>query len=193
VPLNFEINRMTFNWTDEAKAELQQCVADGLTATEVAAQFGFTYRLNISRNAIISKASRLKLVWKRSPANFVRHKNPQAEKPRRARPKRRGPPAWHQPPAQAAAPATAPEPLRAIPPAPNSKPVDLMGLTNATCRWPLWSDESPERLYCGAPEADMGNGVPYCPYHTAAALGRAYTRQERFEFNGGPRHEARKA
>jgi hypothetical protein len=40
----------------------------------------------------------------------------------------------------------------------------LMDLTSHSCRWPLWTDAKPERLYCGAPT----DGV-YCGHHTRVA------------------------
>lgn len=159
---------MSFVWTDDAIAELRRCVAAGWSASRTADHIGEHFDGFPSRNAIIGKALRLKLQWKNAPGE------------RRAVQKRKPLPRQPRQPVVKLAPAGPVEPLRAIPPAPNSRPVDLMGLTNSTCRWPI-TDEPPH-MFCGALEADMANGVPYCPMHSAAAVGRAYTRQERFEF-----------
>lgn len=43
------------------------------------------------------------------------------------------------------------------------------GLSNRSCRWPLWMDDDDERFYCGAPEADMSDGRSYCRWHEAFA------------------------
>lgn len=53
--------------------------------------------------------------------------------------------------------------------APESRPCSLLELTAETCRWPLWTDAAPERLYCGAisPEAE-----PYCAHHAGIASAR---------------------
>jgi GcrA cell cycle regulator len=51
-------------------------------------------------------------------------------------------------------------------PLPASNPCTLMDLTSQTCRWPLWSDARPERLFCGAIPA---KGLPYCCAHSAIA------------------------
>lgn len=40
----------------------------------------------------------------------------------------------------------------------------IMDLTHETCRWPLWSDAAPDRLYCGAASAGT-----YCQRHTKMA------------------------
>lgn len=60
-------------------------------------------------------------------------------------------------------------PPKAVPPAPNSRPCDLMGLTNETCRFPI-TDAAPHR-FCGAPECDNANGVIYCSHHYRYARG----------------------
>lgn len=49
---------------------------------------------------------------------------------------------------------------------PGSHSCTLMELTSETCRWPLWTDAQPERLYCGAVPA---KGSVYCGCHTAIA------------------------
>jgi hypothetical protein len=56
--------------------------------------------------------------------------------------------------------------------APSDIPVDFMGLSNRTCRWPLFEEHEPfyEKLYCGARSIP---GSPYC----AAHAGRAFTRR----------------
>lgn len=43
----------------------------------------------------------------------------------------------------------------------------IMDLTHETCRWPLWSDAAPEKLYCGAASAGT-----YCGIHTRMAWRR---------------------
>jgi hypothetical protein len=63
------------------------------------------------------------------------------------------------------------EPLDA-PSAKSDTPVDFMGLSNRTCRWPLFEGHEPfyEKLYCGVcPIIES----PYC----AAHAGQAFTRR----------------
>jgi GcrA cell cycle regulator len=52
---------------------------------------------------------------------------------------------------------------------PAGQRVTLFQLTDQTCRFPLWADDSADRFYCGAAEADMSEGRPYCPDHSAVA------------------------
>lgn len=56
------------------------------------------------------------------------------------------------------------------PAAPRSKPKRLLDLTNACCRWPIAPARARGIFFCGAPEADLAGGLPYCAYH----LRRAY-------------------
>jgi GcrA cell cycle regulator len=144
---------MTF-WTYERVAELRRGVADGMTSAELGAQLGTT------KNAIIGKAGRVGLqLLGRSGNNMKPPKKPR-KSPQVGR-------AFYAP-AEPLPPTDAP---RAIPPAPNSKPVDLMGLNNSTCHWPLWDEPYEPMLYCGALEADVDAGRSYCWFHARAAKG----------------------
>jgi hypothetical protein len=55
-----------------------------------------------------------------------------------------------------------------------SRPCCLINITNETCRWPLW-DEAPDapRLFCGAADAKLHEGMPYCAEHARLAFGHA--------------------
>ena len=55
------------------------------------------------------------------------------------------------------------------PPAPSSEPKRLLDLTNHCCRWPIAGPGAGEILFCGAPEADLSGGMPYCAYHARRA------------------------
>lgn len=57
------------------------------------------------------------------------------------------------------------KPSEPPPPAPRSEPKALLDLTNNCCRWPTAGSCEGEIVYCGAPEADVAAGMPYCPYH----------------------------
>ena len=62
--------------------------------------------------------------------------------------------------------------------------VDIMGLTNRTCRWPCNEVGTPEFFFCGSLEADNSSGVIYCGLHTRRATGRSMTQEERRELRG---------
>ena len=56
------------------------------------------------------------------------------------------------------------------------RPVDFMGLSDRTCRWPLFEDHEPfyEKFYCGiSPIA----GSPYCAAHADIAFTPASPRR----------------
>ncbi len=64
---------------------------------------------------------------------------------------------------------------RIKPPPIASKPLtrhkSLLELTNASCRWPHGRPGAQNFFFCGVPEADLGQGIPYCAKH----MRRAYS------------------
>lgn len=63
--------------------------------------------------------------------------------------------------------------LRRTPPPDTQFKCTLFELSNNTCRWPLWDDETAgPKFFCGAPEADNHNAQPYCQWHTLHATRR---------------------
>ncbi len=45
----------------------------------------------------------------------------------------------------------------------------LLELTNTTCRWPHGRPGTERFFFCGAPEADLERGIPYCVRHMRRA------------------------
>jgi len=45
----------------------------------------------------------------------------------------------------------------------------LLELTNTTCRWPHGRPGTERFFFCGAPEADLERGIPYCARHMKRA------------------------
>ena len=70
-------------------------------------------------------------------------------------------------------PAIAISPVVSHAPAAGRGPVDIMGLTSSTCRWPTWTDATAweDRRYCGDATAD---GEVYCCAHCEVAFGRSF-------------------
>jgi GcrA cell cycle regulator len=142
-----QANQFSTEWTDDKVDTLKRLWAANLSQAEIAAELGVT------RNAIAGKISRLKLT--RSPSTR------QPRKPSPPRPKRPNPAlAWANRPK--------PEPL---PPEPkfNGQGVQLVDLTNATCRWPFGSVGTDDFCFCGVPTADFVGNRPYCREHTNLA------------------------
>lgn len=142
-------------WTPERDDGLRLLVGQQLSYAAIAVHLGH------SRNAVIGRAQRLKLL------NPMTSEKPRGGKPRRSpllvRPKQtRGGSVKNY----------TGDPGLVDRPAPILEPpvcIELDDLTHAVCHWPLWNDEQPARLYCGLPAEDLRS---YCPGHQALAYQR---------------------
>jgi len=149
------------NWTDERVTELRRMAADGLYASEAAAELGS------SRNAILGAAFRHKITFGGGSRDAYRRHRQNPRKPRQVVPKA---PAVTQP----SQPKTNPAPVSASPDARHR--CGLLELTNASCRFVV-SGDGPPFEFCGAPEADFPD-VPYCPHHARIVYRRPGEREE---------------
>jgi GcrA cell cycle regulator len=158
------------NWTDERVELLRKLWAEGLSASQIAAQLG-----GVSRNAVIGKVHRLKLSSRgRAAPTQARQKKPKAAAPKTAKP--------------------ASQPVRTMPqtigatalkvefeaePAPRpvartddsvvvpiSRRLKLVELTDRTCKWPNGDPLNEDFHFCGTASKD---GSPYCAYHARMA------------------------
>jgi GcrA cell cycle regulator len=151
-------------WTEERIEVLTKLWAEGLSASQIAAELGG----GASRNAVLGKAHRLGL---------VRHETKGLSTPRSPKPPRPpSPPAAAEPPVPQA-PTPAPiEQHPALRPAatslaqavvvPRSAGVTIMELREAMCRFPLGDPTTPEFRFCGA---QASTGLPYCSHHAQIA------------------------
>ena len=174
-------------WTDERVELLKKLWADGLSASQIAAELG-----GITRNAVIGKVHRLNLSGRAQPP-----RNPQARSPRKARepshPSRGSlPPSMPiagntmlkpQPraeaqPRQAALPA--PEPVRLVD-IPKGGRVTILHLSDKTCKWPIGDPGHEEFCFCGH---NPRTGSPYCEYHARLAYQPLPDRRHRKVFFG---------
>ncbi len=144
------------SWTDDRVATLSKLWADGLSASQIAAELG-----GVTRNAVIGKVHRLGLSGRAKPASS----NRKARTPARtsgsynARPR-----------PMAKTGRTAPSmPARQIIediPVPVCKKLDLVDLTEKTCKWPHGDPSTDDFHFCGnSPKDD----APYCEYHCRMA------------------------
>jgi GcrA cell cycle regulator len=161
----------TMTWTEERVEQLKKLWADGLSASQIAAQLG-----NVTRNAVIGKVHRLGLSGRaKSPSSAA----PRPRKPRSAshmlrisRPSMRGNNAL----AHAYDMDLEPDPVPYDNVIPIGQRRTLLELTEATCRWPIGDPGSPEFFFCG------GNALmslPYCAYHSRVAYQPAASRRHR--------------
>jgi len=139
-------------WSVERIDLLKKLWAEGKTAAVIGARLG-----GLSRSAVLGKVFRLRLHTEAPAAKSGKQRSTakgrsttKAEAPARRRRVRRPPP---------------PVPLK------TSQYKTLLELTNNTCRWPHGRPGTERFFFCGAPEADLERGIPYCARH----MRRAYT------------------
>ena len=138
------------SWTAERIDLLMKLWAEGETAVVIAAQLG-----RVSRSAVMGMVFRLRLhtgkASDRAPSKANVHEHgaiaAPARRRRRTKYKRRSQPA----------------------PAAERQHKTLFELTNKTCRWPHGRPGTDRFFFCGAPEADLERGIPYCPAHMRRA------------------------
>jgi GcrA cell cycle regulator len=164
------------SWTDERVETLKKLWADGLSASQIAAELG-----GITRNAVIGKVHRLGLSGRaKSPSSAA----PRPRKPRAAshmlrvsRSSMRGNTAL----AHAYELDLEPE----LEPIDNVIPLgqrrSLLELTEETCRWPIGDPGTADFFFCGGPAI---TSLPYCAYHSRVAYQPANVRRDRRPFKG---------
>jgi GcrA cell cycle regulator len=131
-------------WSEDQIDLLKKLWAAGESAQAIAAKLG-----DMSRSAVLGKVFRLRL----KPVANGQPKAARIAKPRSGETmaRRRG---------------IEPEP----PPAKkNRKGKTLFELNNRCCRWPYRRPGAEHYFFCGAEEADLEAGVPYCARHMKRA------------------------
>jgi GcrA cell cycle regulator len=157
---------MTWTWTDERVELLKKLWSDGLSASQIAAEFG-----GITRNAVIGKVHRLGLSGRAkapsSSASRPRKPRPPAHFMRPPRPASRGNTALahRAAPHYDLEPEPEPEPEFLDNVIPIGQRCSILQLTEATCHWPVGDPGSPEFFFCGGKAVDS----PYCGYHARIA------------------------
>ena len=144
------------SWTDERVALLTKLWADGLSASQIAAELG-----GITRNAVIGKVHRLGLSGRaKSPSSS----SPRPRKARSSGMLRVSRPSMRGTTALAYEYDAEPEPELIEIPVEQRK--TLLQLTEKTCRWPVGDTGSQDFFFCGG---DTVNELPYCSYHSRVA------------------------
>jgi GcrA cell cycle regulator len=164
------------SWTDERVEALKKLWADGLSASQIAAELG-----GITRNAVIGKVHRLGLSGRaKSPSSAA----PRPRKPRAtshmlrvSRSSMRGNTAL----AHAYELDIEPEPQLIDNVIPLGQRRSLLELTENTCRWPIGDPGTADFFFCGGPTI---TSLPYCAYHSRVAYQPANARRDRRPFRG---------
>jgi GcrA cell cycle regulator len=164
------------SWTDERVETLKKLWADGLSASQIAAELG-----GVTRNAVIGKVHRLGLSGRaKSPSSAAaRPRKPRGASHmlRVSRSSMRG--------------NTALAHAYEIDLEPELEPIDnviplgqrrsLLELTEETCRWPIGDPGTADFFFCGGPTV---TSLPYCAYHSRVAYQPANVRRDRRPFRG---------
>ena len=145
------------DWTERETATLRQLWAEGHSTSEIAR------RINRTKNMVVGKVHRLKLPARPNPINRS------AGTPKRAPAPQRAAARTLPPMASLVLVAPAPPPPRLVADEPTPPGLEASPPGHACC-WPLWGDERPTHLYCGAA---LHQGT-YCQAHAA----RAYLRHQ---------------
>ncbi len=188
------------SWNDERVELLKTMWAEGKSASQIARELG-----GVTRNAVIGKVHRLGLS-NRSPngdridepeaspatAQAAPEADPAAEaavgtapaepasprEPAAVTPLRPKPPIAGQPlPPQPSGAEISPEALANLAEvAKKARRLNLMQLTERTCKWPVGDPATDDFWFCGLPTVP---GKPYCETHVAVAFQPMSARRDR--------------
>jgi GcrA cell cycle regulator len=164
------------SWTDERVETLKKLWADGLSASQIAAELG-----GITRNAVIGKVHRLGLSGRaKSPSSAAprpRKSRAASQMLRVSRSSMRGNTALAH--AYELDVESEPELIDNVIPLGQRR--SLLELTEETCRWPIGDPGTADFFFCGGPAI---TSLPYCAYHSRIAYQPANARRDRRAFRG---------
>jgi len=161
------------NWTDERVEKLKKLWADGLSASQIAAQLG-----GVSRNAVIGKVHRLSLPGraKAGGAGSAPRTKRTTSAPRapnyatratvRSITRSSGATALKHDLLVEAIEEIDTRPIEDVV-VPISRRLGLTELTERTCKWPIGDPLQDDFHFCGN---DSGESAPYCTYHSKLAF-----------------------
>lgn len=167
------------NWTDERVEQLKKLWAEGLSASQIAAQLG-----GVSRNAVIGKVHRLKLSGRgKTTSTQTRSKKINTGSSGARSGGSSGHVATRVVSRSIGATALQTEYSTELVPVmktvtdvvvPISRRLELVQLNERTCKWPMGDPLQPDFNFCGN---DVGESGPYCGYHSRLAYQPASDRR----------------
>lgn len=161
------------NWTDDRVERLKKLWAEGLSASQIAAQLG-----GVSRNAVIGKVHRLNLPGRaKSGGATSARSQKRVSAPAQSRPASFAPRTITRTVARPVGATMLKEEIeidalhelevrRDNVVVPIFKRVPLIRLTERTCKWPLGDPLKDDFCFCGN---DSPDNTPYCTYHQKLA------------------------
>ncbi len=182
------------SWTDDRVETLKTMWGEGKSASQIAKELG-----GVTRNAVIGKVHRLGLSNRATPAKTAKEKPAPKEA---AKPKVAPKPEKEKSAAAKILENPVSLPIRRpiitagqpLPPQPSNseisqealatvaevekkaKKLNLMQLTEKTCKWPIGDPATDEFWFCGL---NVQTGKPYCEAHNAVAFQPMSARRDR--------------
>lgn len=161
------------SWTTERVDLLKKLWADGLSASQIAAELG-----GVTRNAVIGKVHRLGLSGRakssNTPAKPRRPRAPAApSRPAAPQPRSIGNAALKIEEAPAAEIAPTPAPVQELV-IPVNERATILQLNERTCKWPIGDPSTDDFYFCGR-QSDAA--APYCAHHCRIAYQPANDRR----------------
>ncbi|MCY6382549.1 GcrA family cell cycle regulator [Hoeflea prorocentri] len=168
------------SWTDERVERLKKLWADGLSASQIAAELG-----GVSRNAVIGKVHRLHLPGRAKSGGSSASRSKRVASGSRSSygssrstvtrsiPRTSGATALKQ---EVIADAIAEIDTRPVEDVvvPIFRKLALTELTEKTCKWPVGDPLQEDFYFCGT---DCDDNAPYCGYHSKLAFQPAADRK----------------
>ena len=143
------------DWTEAVQQHLAEMVTCPMSAQEIADALNAKFGTKFSRRAVLGRCYRTKLELPLELGGQSR--DPNKQRTRRVRPRRY----------VMGAPRLKIIPPKPVVPAPLAHPCSLMALKNESCRYAYGDPKADDFFFCGAPEADFANDIPYCQFHMA--------------------------
>ena len=173
------------SWTDERVETLKKMWAEGQSASQIAKELG-----GVTRNAVIGKVHRLGLSNRAGSSAPAPEKKPAKPAPKKAAakpaekvvevtvaPRKPIVPAGQPLPPQPSANEISPEALATVREVEKgAKRINLMELTERTCKWPIGDPATDDFWFCGLA---VQQGKPYCEAHVGVAFQPMSNRRDR--------------
>lgn len=176
------IREIQMSWTDDRVDTLRKLWTEGLSASQIAAELG-----GVTRNAVIGKVHRLGLSGRAKGSNQgggARRKKPATRANGYAKQKTNST-------ADAKKTSSASAPVRPAPivdlPEPPALMLNLLQLTEHTCKYPIGDPQEETFGFCGAKSRE---GDPYCEYHCRLTYQPAADRRRDRSQKSSPRRIA---
>jgi GcrA cell cycle regulator len=179
------------SWTDERVESLKTMWIEGKSASQIAKALG-----GVTRNAVIGKVHRLGLsnraaspkpAVKESPGAAA-EQQVKADAPAQPKPEPAPKPQAKEAPKRPAVQPNTPQPPQQVSEVSEearrnleevekkARKLDLLQLTERTCKWPIGDPATNDFYFCGLPSQP---GKPYCDAHVAVAFQPMSSRRDR--------------